>query len=303
LLAAQTTMKFLLDAKDLIDVVEHNIPVRLMDFGARLRRRGDDLVLTTTNVREFVAPLMRDGDFLKMRHLVQQLEALPVRYLREGTIIETELTAAWQAYESGRDYVSVDPYVKRWDATIFPREATTRVIVGYRLDQMIYALWRGPARALLIPQRNIKLIRQSILEERRIRATNKFSAKRTFISSVERHFMIGKRFGVIRLPLDRIDFQALGKWIYEDPARCPGFRLHYHTFHELAANVGDPLQDSDLLDFAHVPATPYVDAITMDRRMADYVKRVGRRLAKNYDSENYANRIFTKLGLLLKTDP
>jgi hypothetical protein len=92
-------MNFLLDAKDLIDAVEHDLPIRLADFEAHLRRRSDRIALTTTNVREFVAPLMGDNDFLRMRRLVQQLEDLPICYLREGTIIEAELAAARRAYE------------------------------------------------------------------------------------------------------------------------------------------------------------------------------------------------------------
>ena len=76
-------MRFLLDAKDLIDAIEHNLPIALTDFDQYLRTRGRELVLTSTNVREFVAPLMTDNDFLKMRALLQSLEVfaslLPAR--------------------------------------------------------------------------------------------------------------------------------------------------------------------------------------------------------------------------------
>lgn len=44
---------------------------------------------------------------------------------------------------------------------------------------------------------------------------------------------------------------------------------------------------------------PYIDAITMDRRMTDYVTRVSRRLTADYASTNYADRIFAKLAPLL----
>ena len=128
-------MRFLLDAKDLIDAVEHNHPIALTDLDQYLRTRGHQLVLTSTNVREFVAPLMTDNDFLKMRGLLQDLEALPVCYLREATILHEELAAAWRAHEDGRDYIGIDPYVMRWDETLFPGDAPSRIFVAFRLDE------------------------------------------------------------------------------------------------------------------------------------------------------------------------
>ena len=155
-------MRFLLDAKDLIDAVEHNRPIPLTDFDQYLRTRGHELVLTSTNVREFVAPLFTDGDCLKMRKLLQDLEALPVCYLREATILHEELAVAWRAYESENNYAGIDPYVTRWDETLFPGEAPSRIFVAFRLDEIIHRLYRRRSKPLLIPQRHIDWTRANI---------------------------------------------------------------------------------------------------------------------------------------------
>lgn len=63
------------------------------------------------------------------------------------------------------------------------------------------------------------------------------------------------------------------KWIYETPTRCPAVRLSYEVFHQLRRNIGDQPSANDFGDFAHVQCVPYVDLITLDRRMSDYVRR------------------------------
>lgn len=68
----------------------------------------------------------------------------------------------------------------------------------------------------------------------------------------------------------------IADWIYQSPTRCPGVRLAYETYHHLRRNVGDNPSASDFGDFAHVRCVPYVDLITLDRRMADYVRRSSR---------------------------
>ena len=292
-------MRFLLDAKDLIDVAEHGRPMALSDFHNYLRSSGHEIVLTSTNVREFAAPLATDGDFLKMRGLLQSLEALPVCYMRESTILDEELRAAWRAFDSSTKYEGINPYVGRWDETLFTGEASTRILVNFRLDEIIYRLWRRNSRILLMPWRNIAWMRPEFERQRNIPASERLSLKENFKHSVGRHLQGGLRFGILDVPVEKVDQAAFGNWIYSNPDRCPGFRLHYNTYHELVANVRDVPKDSDLLDFAHILAIPYVDAITMDRRMCDYARRVGRRLHKEYGSTNYSERIFPKLAPLL----
>lgn len=150
-----------------------------------------------------------------------------------------------------------------------------------------------------MPLRHIDWTRTNIERERKITDAERLSLKRNFIGSVTRHVEVGKHFRLGESVIDRADLDKFAKWIYADPHRCPGFRLHYNTYHELVRNVRDVPKDRDLLDFAHIPTIPYIDAITMDRRMTDYVRRVSRRLHAEYSSTDYADRIFPNLATLL----
>jgi hypothetical protein len=68
------------------------------------------------------------------------------------------------------------------------------------------------------------------------------------------------------------------------------------TYSEFANNVGDKGQLGDPPDFAHVSVAPYVDAITLDARMSDYVKTAARRLAQLDERIDYDQRIFRNLS-------
>lgn len=84
-----------------------------------------------------------------------------------------------------------------------------------------------------------------------------------------------RKYGVQwKLDYGDVDVDAFGRWVYENPLRCPGLRLSYEMYHELSANLGDSPKDSDIPDFAHINAIPYVDAATLDRRMLHYFRRV-----------------------------
>ena len=91
-------MRILLDGKDLINLVEHSSPVDLEDFRQTLESKGHQMVLSYTNIREFAAPIATTGETLKVRRLLNGVEALPVCYIREGFIIDDEIRAAANAF-------------------------------------------------------------------------------------------------------------------------------------------------------------------------------------------------------------
>ena len=92
-------MCFLLDSRDVIDLVEHDRPVSVPDFNAYLRAGNHEIVLSFTNVRELAGPLAVIGDFLRVRPLLQSLEQLPHRYIREAPIIAFEIQSALDAFK------------------------------------------------------------------------------------------------------------------------------------------------------------------------------------------------------------
>ena len=62
-------------------------------------------------------------------------------------------------------------------------------------------------------------------------------------------------------------------------------------------NVNDLGQRGDVADSSHIVTVPYVDAITLDRRMVDYCRRACRNLTVAYDLGLFApTKIFHGLA-------
>jgi hypothetical protein len=80
---------------------------------------------------------------------------------------------------------------------------------------------------------------------------------------------------------------ALANWVYEKPFRCPSVRLGYEVWHKLVKNKADALEDSDMEDYQHMTCLPYVDLMSLDRRMCGYVEQAGASLRLDY-----TNRVF-----------
>jgi hypothetical protein len=111
-------MHILLDSRDLINVVEHEHPVSVEEFGKYLNDRGHQIVFCFSNVRELAVPLSCGVTFLEIRPLLQRLEQLPHVCLKEVGIFPMEIQAAVDAFTSGNDYQAPSPYVGRWDDTV-----------------------------------------------------------------------------------------------------------------------------------------------------------------------------------------
>ena len=94
-------MRVLLDTSDIINTVERSSPVPLKRLEDFLRARSASLVLTLTNVVEFVRPILDDGDFLRFRPLLQSLERLPLAYLSDAHIPMQELRGGLRGVPRG----------------------------------------------------------------------------------------------------------------------------------------------------------------------------------------------------------
>jgi hypothetical protein len=290
-------MRVLLDSKDLIDVVEHGRPISNVDFAEYLQSRNHQVVLSFTSVREFSGPLLVNGDFLHLRWLLQQIERLPICYIREGRIEHQEITTAKRCFDSKKEYESINPYVRRWDETLFLGKSVAEILVNLRLDDIIFMIWRSDPNNLTFPTAYGERLRNQFEEERKLMPPVRKSLKRNFIDNVKRDIVAYSMF------TDDKDVEAFAKWIYSDPHICPGFRLHYEAYHEVLANKKDIPLDSDIPDFAHIYAIPYVDAITFDRRMTHYCITISNKLKKAASDLNYADYIFPSLKAFLEANP
>src|SRR5262245_58168953 len=88
---------------------------------------------------------------------------------------------------------------------------------------------------------------------------------------------------------------GLADWMIGRPRICAGWRLMAETYSEFIHNETDKGQLGDEPDFRHVLVAPYVDAITLDRRMCNYVKLASRRLSKLPEPIDYEPRVFRSL--------
>lgn len=292
--SSRTEMRILLDASSLIDA-EHGKLVSFAELDKMLREHHARLILTLTNVLEFAGGAFeKTGDRFALRGQLQQVERLPVGYLCEVGIRPAELREAAKAFMENRECVPINPYVKRWDETL---EATGPSLVGMLVNQslfdlvsMAYARGSVPSRARQFWEPKLK----NGYERARKLPTR---TSKTGAEQFEAEIRQGIVHDSIPFPPDLVG--KLAKWVYDDPARCPGYRFAYESLQEQKKNSTERFSWNDVFDRVHLLAVPYVDAITMDRNAADLCRRVIRRLKAKNPAINYEERIFTSLKELL----
>jgi hypothetical protein len=285
-------MRILLDAKDLINAIEHSRPVTAEQLNERLRAAGHQLVLTATNVREFAAGAEKDN-FLPMRSLLQRLEAMPVTYIREWNIQRAEILAARSAYQSGTEPSAIDPYVARWDYALFPGRPPSEIYVGYRLDEIIYDLWKQDPELLLYPKRISDRFGPWLESQRELLRSEHKSDKQLFIENAPKYL------SGVGLPTGGFAHARWGKWVYSNPERCPGLVLSFLTLRGLIGNTMHAPKGSVIPDTAYVAAVPYVDAITLDASMFTYVSMASRKLRALNSATDFSSRLFRNVESVL----
>ena len=98
-----------------------------------------------------------------------------------------------------------------------------------------------------------------------------------------------------------VNLRGFGRWLWSRPARCPGLRLQFETYHQLRRDNGMALQDGDIADFAHITALPYAHYATVDKRIGHLLGKVFRKLGQSRPNSIQSDRVFTKLDDLLST--
>jgi hypothetical protein len=258
-------MKVFLDSWILIRLLDGHGSPGLDEVRDRLCGKGHQIAITPTLVFELAAPLSASSTETSVMRRLIDLESLPTAYLADGQIARRELFSAIQAFDDCREYVPVDPYVERFDAAIpLYGPAPTALHLHHGLPETVLTIWQERPELFRAP---IEQFRALIEADRKVSRA----------PSLAMHFRekLRRDLSLYGLSGPRGGVNALADWIYECPDRCPGTRLNYEVYHHLRRNVGDQPEASDFGDFAHVRCTPYVDLVTLDRRMADYVRRSG----------------------------
>ena len=261
-------MRIFLDARDLINLADGKGPCSLDQLRGRLSSGGHEVALSPTVVFEVAAPLVDSSTHTVVMRRLDALESLPVAYLADGQIGRRELTSAIDSFSRGREYAPIDPYVDRFDAAIpLLGPAPTANYLRHSLAETVFTIWQQAPELLRRPTKWIDRLQAVMAADRSLPSTPPLASH--FREKLRRDLHLYE----IGEPSSRVD--ALADWIYELPDRRPGVRLDYEVFHHLRRNVGDRPTASDFGDFVHVMCLPYVDLITLDRRMADYVRRSG----------------------------
>ena len=279
------------DTKDLIELIERSDPVSPDNFAEWLLARDFRIALTFTNVSEFADTIRSANDVLYVRSILQKLEGLPCRYLREVTIEGEEIRRAIAASDSGDEPERADPYVSRWDWTFtkWGERPPAEMIVNYQIADMIFDL-RGPDHRRGTRERQAL---GAITADRAVPRKQRLGPRQSLTTA------LAKKIQFWGLEKPKVGLEAFGKWIYADPSRCPGLRLAWELFQALVSNEADVLQESDVADNAHFPAIPYVDYATLDRRMTGYCRDIGRKLGKVNARADYGTRVFRNLAELM----
>lgn len=294
-------MRILLDARDLIDIVEHGRPVTSENFEAYLRDRNHQIVLSFTNVRELSSPLARGVEFMQVRPFLQALERMPHVCLKETTIVPSEIRAAVTAFLAGAEFQGPSPYVPRWDHTLVLDPLRDRLAtegwIDFRLDEIIYYINRARPDVFAPPEHHLPRLRTQLDNDRAQLRSGQAPSRQHFARATTNHAATHR----IVLPVGREE--EFKRWVHANPNRCPGFRLNHEVYRALMANYGDIPEAADFSDLAHVAAIPYVDAGTLDRRMRHYCSVASRKITRLGGACSYDDRLYRDVAEFMHRHP
>lgn len=292
-------LRVLLDTSDLINVLERSCPITADELESYLRSHSTSLVLTFATVLEFVRPILDNGDFLHFRPLLQRLERMPLLFLSNAHAPMQELRQASAAFLSGLAYTDVNPYVSRWEETAqLPGVSICEALVGLRIDEAVYMIWKSDPTAIKGPAGHLDLLRAAVAADRECLGSTPIRAVENFPNTIRKYLQRSGQYG-FAFPENRI--HEFASWIYAVPRRCPGLRLHYELYHKKLVDSNDPPKSGDICDNSLASCLPYVEAISVDKRTANYLRLACRQLERTDPDLAYSKRINTGLAAILQT--
>jgi len=259
-------MKYYLDSKDLIDILQGKASCSAHDFSQYLLAGNHELVVSSYTIVEISAPLVQPETKSNVMSLLNQLETMPIVYMHADSR-GLELKEALSAFAEKREYVPVVPFVKRFDTSlVLNAMPPTSSFLNYSLAETVWDLYRlGELKGM---EEFSKTMRVLIARDRNT----------TKPPSAKSHFAIVLAKQLRSDGLSCGEMESFANWIYENPNRCPGIRLSFEVWRQIVMNKTDNLQDSDMEDHQHIICLPYVDVVTLDRRMHGYVSQARTRI-------------------------
>jgi hypothetical protein len=256
-------MKVYLDAKDLINILQVGVPCTANQLTRHLIEHDHQLAVSYDSIVEISAPLLSPSSQTKVMRLLNDLARMPIAYLH-ADIRGLELREALDAFSLGREYHNILPFVKRFDETFdLSAEPASRRFMNYSLPEIVWDLYAQNGLHGL--GQYSKLMKKYVAADRGVKALP--SLKGHFAKVIERNL----RDDGLSYP--GMSIKEFSNWVYDTPSRCPSIRLSYEVWYQIVKNKSDRLEDSDMEDYQHLICLPYVDFMTLDRRMHRYVSQ------------------------------
>jgi len=275
-------MRIYLDSKDHIVLAESFSTAETDAFEAVLHRGSHQLIFSMHNIMECCAPIIQSTNRNSVMRILNRLESMPHMYVAEAKIPAIELMEAVKAFSEGREYSVVNPFVARFDEVISPfSRPATHDYIRYGLAHTIFELW----------QEDPELFQPYIAESRQLETIRTSDRSRSDYQQHDHNFSntVARDLRLYNIAFAQESVNDLAAWIWASPSRCPALRLGYEVFHKIVRNVTDSGEESDIPDFAHVDCIPYVDVITLDRRMRGYIGQADRSMGTAYSQKLFAD--------------
>jgi len=282
-------MHILLDAKDLINVLEHSNPMKLSEFDGWLRARDADLVCSLVNIRGLAAPLALGSSFLpQVKGSLDRLESLPHSFVTSGIDL-LELQRALDCFDAGKEYVAIDPYVPRFDY-VFPRFANPRKLY-YPMRDSVIDLWRACPNVFQ-PQPKYHKLQALGMSMDRGRMTARQSS-----SEPPSEWIV--EILTLKMNVEEERATQVASWIAANPLRCPAMWLARAVGFSMSQNQSYAARKDDTFDMAEMWTIPYTDAATVDRCMLDLFSRAARNLRRKDNLAGPRAKVYRSLSELM----
>src|SRR5262249_50311650 len=158
-----------------------------------------------------------------------------------GFIAPKELREAIDAFTHNREYLSVEPYVPRFDEVLAVfGPPPTRMYLNFPLAEIVWTIAQEAPSVFEEKPERLRRLRQMLANDRKVAAS--ISVEKFFGTKLGRDLQL---YGIQEPPGG---VTALADWIYETPRRCPAVQLDYEVYHRIRTNIGDVGQLQDFED-------------------------------------------------------
>lgn len=284
-----------LDSYDLINVFRQS-PARPDELRCHLIERDAKLVCSAETIQELVKP----NDIDESQRRLETLTTFPRLYIRaKKELFRREFSTALHAFQANATYETrnVGAFVDTWQEVDSPLDEQYGVTKDHLVEIIMPLLKTEPDRFRNTAE-DLQGLQVNVAYDR----VNQLNLRSTS-PEIFRH-SVGATLDLLGLhppPPSRDFIRSFAEWLRQRPSICPAWRLMGETYTELAHNKNDKGQQGDPPDFAHLTITPYVDAITLDGRISNYVRIATRRLIQIDPDINYDKRIYRNLSEWLST--